>query len=339
MSILTLLAIAFQPATLCLTGNDPVELVAGKEVPGKPAISTDFEGYRYQFATEENRMRFVGDPERYGVQIGGACGNMGPLSGRGSPTRWAVFEGRIWLFASEPCRRAFLAQPDAFVDKPDASLSATAAERAAGKVQMDRLVTSLGGAQAVDAVKWIVWAERTTYTDGAGAVQTYVTEHGFAFPNAYMKRETWAGGGVRMLVKSESGWLDAAKGEPMGRAERDYLRWQIVRHPVVAARLRDSKGFQVRRAAPDRMQIHVQGSTVEFAIGSTGQPKEARFRARAGGPNKPLLREYREWKRIEGLQVPTRWRTAVDGAPGSEKSLDVRINGPSDAALFEPPAG
>lgn len=338
MIAITLLALALQAPTVCLSGNDPLELIAGRESPGRAGITADFEGYTYRFIHEENKVRFLGDPERYAVQIGGACGNMGPLSGRGSASRWTVHDGRIWLFASEACRKSFLSQPSAYVDRAEPGLQPTPLERAAGLKSMSGMVDGLGGPKAVGAIRWIVWAERTPYTAPDGSARAYVVEHGFAHPNGFMRRELWQGGGVHMLVRGESGWLDVAKRTPMGRSEREYLCWQVVRHPLVAACLRDRPGFQVLGSTPGQFRASYEGATIAFALGSSGLPKEARFRARSGGPYLPVTREFRDWRTVGGVQAPIRWRSQFEGKAAQEKDIEVRINDVNDAALFEPPA-
>ena len=71
-----------------LRGLDPVALCEGREVPGSDTITATHEGYLYRFADEQSRERFHADRERYAVQMGGACGRMGPLSGKGAVDRF-----------------------------------------------------------------------------------------------------------------------------------------------------------------------------------------------------------------------------------------------------------
>jgi putative intracellular protease/amidase/YHS domain-containing protein len=101
---------AAEPA---LKGLDPVALAGGKEVPGDRAIALDRNGYRYLFATEENRKRFEGDPTRYEIQRDGHCGAMPGV--KGDPGLFAVVKGRVYLFASPGCRAAFTAEPEKFL--------------------------------------------------------------------------------------------------------------------------------------------------------------------------------------------------------------------------------
>src|SRR5262245_61503243 len=58
-----------------------------QEVSGSAALTANRFGYVYLFSQETNREAFLKDPEKYEVQLGGACGKMGELSGRGSTDR------------------------------------------------------------------------------------------------------------------------------------------------------------------------------------------------------------------------------------------------------------
>ena len=125
---LLLLAASAPPASptpsdepeLALHGLDPVSLCEGAEAEGREDLLVTRGRYVYRFASEESRARFLEDPERWGVQWGGGCGRMGPLSGVGSPERWTVHDGRIYLFASDECRAGFLSQPERYVVEPEA---------------------------------------------------------------------------------------------------------------------------------------------------------------------------------------------------------------------------
>ena len=95
---------------------DPVELMAGKEVGGKEGLFVVHENYPYLFTSQANQTAFRSDPARYEIQLGGACARMGPLSGRGKTSIHAVLNGRIYIFASEGCRKGFLATPEKVLD-------------------------------------------------------------------------------------------------------------------------------------------------------------------------------------------------------------------------------
>lgn len=107
-------AVVAAPPRGVLQGLDPVHLTRGHEVSGDPSIAEEYEGYRYHFADRESREEFRTDPDRYAIQFHGACAAMANRGGRpgdGDVDRFLVYDGRIYIFASEHCRRDFQADP------------------------------------------------------------------------------------------------------------------------------------------------------------------------------------------------------------------------------------
>jgi YHS domain-containing protein len=95
-----------------LAGFDPVLLVQGKEEKGRAELTVERGRYRYAFASEANRDRFLADPAAFEIQHDGACAAMastGAPAGTGDPDRYLVREGRIYIFASDACRESFRA--------------------------------------------------------------------------------------------------------------------------------------------------------------------------------------------------------------------------------------
>ena len=130
-----MLAVAFVAATLvsCTSQDDSgipekksrtlrldaIALVQGDESPGLESVSISRHGFTYLFASPENKATFEANPERYEIQLGGACARMGALSGEGTTDLFAVHEGKIYIFASEGCRRGFLKAPQKVLDRAD----------------------------------------------------------------------------------------------------------------------------------------------------------------------------------------------------------------------------
>lgn len=102
------------PAAPVLHGYDPVLLAEGREVQGQAALSQERAGYRYVFADEASRSKFLAHPERYQIQLEGACALMaksGAEPGSGDPDLYYVHQQRIYIFATESCRERFQADP------------------------------------------------------------------------------------------------------------------------------------------------------------------------------------------------------------------------------------
>ena len=107
-----------KPSPPVLGGLDPVVLAGGEEAAGKADLWADHAGYRYRFVSTATRQRFLADPDRYGIQLGGACAFMagdGAPPGSGDPDRFLVHDGRIYIFATEGCRTGFRADPQRYI--------------------------------------------------------------------------------------------------------------------------------------------------------------------------------------------------------------------------------
>ncbi|MBJ7448610.1 MAG: twin-arginine translocation pathway signal protein [Brevundimonas sp.] len=92
---------------LSLGGHDPVAYFTdGQPVAGDPAITLDWNGATWRFATAENRTMFEANPQAYAPQFGGYCawaasqGYIAP----GDPTVWRIVDGRLYLNFNDRAR-------------------------------------------------------------------------------------------------------------------------------------------------------------------------------------------------------------------------------------------
>lgn len=100
-------------APLALRGLDPVRLLQGEEVGGEEDLAVVHNGYRYLFGEEATREVFEGDPERYRIQ-NQTCPVV--LGATPDPALFAVYDGKIWAFATEECVEEFHRDPDLYVE-------------------------------------------------------------------------------------------------------------------------------------------------------------------------------------------------------------------------------
>ncbi len=101
--------------TLALNGNDPVVLATQDvEKPGSPKLTLTRGGFLYQFVDAKNKAEFEKNPAQYEIQFGGSCARM--RSVQGNPGNYAVHAKKIYVFGSDGCREAFVADPKSFVD-------------------------------------------------------------------------------------------------------------------------------------------------------------------------------------------------------------------------------
>ena len=88
-------------------------LTKGKEVKGDEKFAVSRAGFRYLFASAENKEAFEKAPKLYEIQMGGSC----PVvpGAEGDPDRFYVYKERIYIFASDQCVESFKANPEEFV--------------------------------------------------------------------------------------------------------------------------------------------------------------------------------------------------------------------------------
>lgn len=98
----------FAESGLAIRGTDPVAyFTEGRPVAGDPAITHDWMGATWAFATEENRAAFAADPEAHAPQYGGFCawavaeGYTAPID----PEAWRIVDGKLYLNYSRRIQR------------------------------------------------------------------------------------------------------------------------------------------------------------------------------------------------------------------------------------------
>jgi YHS domain-containing protein len=104
---------------LALSGYCPVSLVSDRKlVAGQTEHTVQHEGHTYRFANAVLIDRFRKEPERYIPANGGECPVTEVDRGQARPgdPRWGVlYQGRLYLCASDEARRRFLGEPARYV--------------------------------------------------------------------------------------------------------------------------------------------------------------------------------------------------------------------------------
>jgi YHS domain-containing protein len=101
------------PPRIAVRALDPIEFIAGREMPGDKNIFFDHNKLRYLFANQKNRALFSKDPGRYGIQGDGTC----PVvpKEQANPDYVMVYKERIYAFASIGCMVPFGENPEKYL--------------------------------------------------------------------------------------------------------------------------------------------------------------------------------------------------------------------------------
>jgi YHS domain-containing protein len=309
-AILALLAVS--APELVLRGLDPVELRAGRETEGRETLIADHENYRYRFVSEANRSRFLAHPGLFAVQIGGACGSMGPLSGRGRTDLFAVVGGRTYLFASEACRRAVLANPGAYVDGADPRPTWGADVVADGLSAIREIVKAHGGQSALDGLGGLVWQVRSSYQE-QGRTKFFTLTDGFFAGRTWFHEEAYEGSRYLSLSGPQGDWSVTKERTPLARSEAEFLRRRISHHPVVVMSQWRQPGFLARRVDGSTVDVWFDGSATRMETGPDGTVVSATFRDRGNRGYTRFHRTFSDFRPVRGFLVPHRQQSVVGG--------------------------
>jgi len=324
-----------------LSGLDPVELCQGREKPGQESIDFVHGRYRYLFTTAESRATFEKDPARWRIQLGGACARMGPLSGAGGPSRFAVHDGKIYLFASDACRKAFLADPAAHLERDDARPEGDAEK---GRALLARAVAAAGGEKAIDAVATYRESMRRTLASGG---QDYVNVETLtiAFPGRVRTDSAWNESRYANVLSDGTGVLiGSGESHAMEESQVAALRREASRHPLAILKARSRPAFVAVAASArdglDAVTVYFDGAATTLGLEpATGRVAKAWYRGRPGAaPPGAIVVEYSDHRDAGGgLTLPATRRVTWEGKPVDDLSgtFEIAVNPSLDPALFE----
>ena len=335
------IARAEEPA-LALDGLDPVLLTQGVEVKGKTGVQSTQGRYRYLFANSESQHKFEASPEKYNIQFDGYCMKMGPLSGRGSPDRWFVSDGRVYIFASESCRNTFKADPEGYLDHADDPPTGNAVSRRRGRELIVLALAGFGGVDKVDAITNVQWKTTTIFEQGDKKTEMHQAAT-IIMPDQY--RLDYAYGDFRETHELTNGHLnEISAGNEVTRLPEDvyeFVRRRLYHEPLALLRARNEPGFvafaagtgEVEGQLVEWLKIGYAGATTKLGIDpKTGRVIAAIYRGRAPSKLGEIWRTYSEFKPMEGgLILPQNWEVTYEGLPAEgpkPASRSVSVNVP-----------
>ena len=116
---------------LAVDGYDTVAyFTEGAATLGDAAITADWGGAEWRFASEENRDAFEADPTAYAPQYGAYCSwaMADDRLATTDATAWDILDGKLYLNYSAAVREKWLEDTAGFIDAADGNWSARLGE-------------------------------------------------------------------------------------------------------------------------------------------------------------------------------------------------------------------
>lgn len=107
---------------LALRGYDPVAYFTdGKPTPGDFSITAVHDDAIYRFSSEENKKKFLENPETYVPQYGGFCafGLAQGVKVDGDPELWKIVDNKLYLNLSVPVQKRWQEDIPGFITTAD----------------------------------------------------------------------------------------------------------------------------------------------------------------------------------------------------------------------------
>lgn len=304
---------------------DVTELVAGREVAGKPEFAIVHEGIEYQFASAESKAAFEKDPAKFEVADGGACGRMGPLAGIGDARRRVVHGGRVYFFASNQCRAAFEKEPAKFIEVEDSRPVWDGKAGSAGKAILGRMMVWAGGEERIKALK--SYRETAVKKEaGNGQEMEVGNEFDMSFPSRFAQKQWWNEAWF-WTIRAEGGgaFRSPTTHEDMAKSRVRAFDRQMARHPLVILRAAATPGDdlvaiaagggKVGEAEVEFVNVWLCGASTKLAIEKgTGRLVQESFVGRDGTMSVgESVRTFTQYKTVAGVQLPSAYTVVFNG--------------------------
>lgn len=299
---------------------DVVSLIAeGKEESGSATFTAERLGYRYQFSSKAHLDLFKKSPEKYEVKLGGGCGKMAELAGRGSTDRYWVHKGKLYVFASDGCRTGFQSNPEGHIERDEPKITATAFEARQGRLMLDK-AAKWSGLDKLGKSGTVTFLQESELKQGATTYAVKGTTR--VLPSGdYYDVTTYNGTGyANQIAKGKAFEID-----PKGVSDEHVPTWkralerQRARNLAYILLNRNSKGLTTKFDGVANgiasVVVNIDGATSTLWIEETSgkvisQTIKGRNRQGIIGD---VQREFTAYGKSNGVTLPTAWTGTYNG--------------------------
>jgi len=302
-------------AEIAIEGKDPVLLIRGQSVAGKPSLTQTVGEFKYYFANAQTLAEFKRDPIRYSAFMGGACLNMGPMSGRGQPNLYEVYDGKLCLFASEGCRTTFLKAPAEFIVAPDQPFTSTADKDSRGR----DLLELAAKAHNSDALTSILRVKSSDYKSGDRTLR--LDEAAWSnFRDSFADVQSWENATFVSLSTPSMHWSGSLSSpSDFSKFERDFMARQNLRDIFAILRARKDKTMRVEYVESHgistlkearAVRVHLKGATTMVFIDPVSHlVRGVQYQGRLMRAGYQIVRTFDDLRDILGAKVPFKMTT------------------------------
>ncbi len=326
---------------------DVVRLLdSGQQVKGVEGFASTFQGMTYHFADAQSQQIFDSDPARYAAAMDGGCGRMGSLSGPGRPDLFLVHDGRLFLFASEACRTTFQKNPDLFLERDDPLPEFTEDAIRRGRALLHDAVTTMGGAQRIDAIGSFEKSFSRKFQSG-GVEYDHQYQFLTDFQGHVRETNTYNDVSYVRVLNGENSFLaEGDRVRPMYPAARREMQRLANRDLLSILKAQGRADFKVaanERGASDSsipLEIAVDGTVTRLWLEPTTKlPMAMEYRGR--GPSAAFGKvriDFDQYRHVNGVLLPQVTRQTFDGRPwpDAQRTWSYRIDPPLEESAFQP---
>ncbi|MEM7168574.1 MAG: YHS domain-containing (seleno)protein [Pseudomonadota bacterium] len=123
----------YDPVAFFSLEQAPVGSSQPSAVPGKSSITAEWNGAKWAFVSEENKEKFLANPEKYAPAYDGHCAYGLAQGGKvpGNPNLWRIVDGKLYLNINPPVVGFWEADISGFIKDADQNWTTAEAKPAA----------------------------------------------------------------------------------------------------------------------------------------------------------------------------------------------------------------